>query len=122
MTPDRRPPASARSLLCSAPCPDSAETGYPYAFQVYDRTRRAWRWLILGCGYGPRKTTQTGAKGQAECHIFWGQIKHGWFRWAWITRWIRRPRGWAAVIDRKRCSIPVWVDKGRDPNKGGRRR
>jgi len=110
----RRPPVSARSLLCFAGCPDSAQTGYPYGFQVYDETRRAWRWLTVGCCNLRRAEDST--KRQAEFHIFQRQVLRGWFRYVWIKRWIRRERGWAAVIDRSRCTEPVWVDKGCDPN------
>jgi hypothetical protein len=114
---DDRPPTSARSKLCRALRPDSAETGYPYGFQVYDEAGRRWRWLIVGCGNFRR--TEDSAKRQAECHIFWRQATHGWFRWVWIERWIHRghERGWAAVIDYSQCTAPVWVDKGRNPCK-----
>ena len=98
-----------RSALCTASCPDSARTGYPGAFQWYDKKHGLWRWVLVG-GIGARLADKQWVKGHAKAaeKIVQRQadgtprIPIGTpFRFTFVERWIRvrRPRkGWRPVI------------------------
>lgn len=98
--------------LFSALNPDSAETGYPGAYQWFDVKTKMWRWDFVGSSQA--WATEVQAQRQADSQVTDHPIGTR-YRFVHVRRWIRSGRRWRAVIDydrivevtkRKRVKLP----------------
>jgi hypothetical protein len=114
----RPPPTNAKSATWGAPCPDSAQTGYPIAFQYWNAKRRLWVFEYTGAAAcGGARTTAADVQRQLEPDDCGDYYPAGWYRYVWVIHWIRtggKESPWKACIDKERSSPAVWHPGGRE--------